>query len=101
MQGKSIQSYASGMAIQIIFLMWTWFFHANFAAMNMRIRNVVYSIVVLLLLWAVWKYRSTAASEPIKLEGKTMGTTFHITYFDPKQRNFQIAVDSLLLLVNK
>jgi len=36
----------------------------------------------------------------IKLEGKTMGTTYHITYFDHSNRNFQISVDSLLVLVN-
>jgi thiamine biosynthesis lipoprotein len=69
--------------------------------MNMRIRNVLYSVLVLLLMLAVWKYRTFEASEPIKLEGKTMGTTYHITYFDPAQRNFQISVDSLMILVNK
>jgi FAD:protein FMN transferase len=30
-----------------------------------------------------------------------MGTTYHITYFDKEQRDFKLAVDSLLVLVNK
>jgi len=30
-----------------------------------------------------------------------MGTSYHVTYFDAKDRNFQSSVDSLLILVNK
>lgn len=30
-----------------------------------------------------------------------MGTTYHVTYFDDRQRNFKGSIDSLLLLVNK
>ena len=37
----------------------------------------------------------------MRIEGKTMGTTYHITYFDKKGRNFKNSVDSLLLVVNK
>ena len=36
-----------------------------------------------------------------QLQGKTMGTTYHISYFDKQDRSFQFSVDSLLLLVNK
>lgn len=40
--------------------------------------------------------------EPIVLEGATMGTTYRIVYFDPgKQRNFGLAVDSLLQEINR
>lgn len=40
--------------------------------------------------------------DPIVIEGKTMGTTYRIIYFDePQQRNFKTAVDSLLTKVNK
>jgi FAD:protein FMN transferase len=35
------------------------------------------------------------------LHGKTMGTTWNVTYFDTKDRNFQNAIDSILLLINK
>jgi FAD:protein FMN transferase len=34
-------------------------------------------------------------------EGETMGTTYHITYFDTKNRSFKTSIDSLLILVNK
>lgn len=39
--------------------------------------------------------------EPIIIDGMTMGTTYHITYFDKQQRNFKTAVDSLLQDVNR
>ncbi|MEP6735257.1 MAG: FAD:protein FMN transferase [Chryseolinea sp.] len=39
--------------------------------------------------------------EPIRVIGKTMGTTYHITYFDDHQRDFTISIDSLFLMVNK
>jgi thiamine biosynthesis lipoprotein len=37
----------------------------------------------------------------IRIEGETMATTWHITYFDPRERNFKTSIDSILLLVNK
>ncbi|MBY0433413.1 MAG: FAD:protein FMN transferase [Cyclobacteriaceae bacterium] len=68
--------------------------------MNSRIKNSLYTLGLLLVLFLVWKYRQPAAT-PIRLEGKTMGTSYHITYFDKLGRNFQSSVDSLLVLVNK
>lgn len=38
---------------------------------------------------------------PVYIEGATMGTSYHITYFDDRQRNFKTQVDSLLVQVNK
>ena len=49
----------------------------------------------------VWFYRRNLVSEPIKIEGETMATTYHITYFDQDKRDFKISVDSILALVNK
>jgi thiamine biosynthesis lipoprotein len=69
--------------------------------MSIRVRNILYSTIVLLLMWVVWKYRTAEGQQPIMLEGKTMGTTYHITYFDEGGRNFQSSIDSLLLVVNK
>ncbi|CAN5365577.1 FAD:protein FMN transferase [soil metagenome] len=69
--------------------------------MNSRVKNALYSFVLLLAVVGVWYYRNHRVGDPIKLEGKTMGTTYHITYFDPRQRNFQNSVDSLMVLVNK
>lgn len=37
---------------------------------------------------------------PITIEGRTMGTTYHITYFDKSGRNFKPQIDSLLERVN-
>lgn len=39
--------------------------------------------------------------EPVTVTGNTMGTTYHITYFDKKGRNFKTAIDSLLLAINR
>ena len=37
-----------------------------------------------------------AQQEPVKFEGEAQGTTYHITYFDAKNRDFQTEIDSLL-----
>jgi thiamine biosynthesis lipoprotein len=36
------------------------------------------------------------AQEPIKIEGNAQGTTYHITYFDKKNRNLKVEITSLL-----
>ncbi|MCB0584093.1 MAG: FAD:protein FMN transferase [Phaeodactylibacter sp.] len=36
----------------------------------------------------------------MKLSGRTMGTTYHITYSDGRQQNYQSAIDSLLEIIN-
>ena len=69
--------------------------------MSLRTKNIIYSVVLLIALAAVWFYRKGDAPEPLKVEGKTMGTTYHITYFDPANRDFKNSIDSLLLVVNK
>ena len=69
--------------------------------MDNRKKNVIYSLVLLVTIVAVWFYRKNRVIEPIKIEGKTMGTTYHITYFDKNKRNFKTAIDSLLVVVNK
>ncbi len=68
--------------------------------MNSRAKNALYALILLISFWSVWKLRQHTL-EPIKLEGKTMGTSYHITYFDERNRNFQNSIDSLMLLVNK
>lgn len=69
--------------------------------MNNRSKNIVYSLVLLAAVFAVWPYRKNQAPEPLRIEGMTMGTTYHITYFDEQRRNFKNSIDSLLLVVNK
>lgn len=73
--------------------------------MDNRKRNAIYSLILLVFFLSVWWWRNSqrppASPEPMKIDGNTMGTTYHITYFDEKSRNFKVAVDSLLVLVNK
>ncbi|HZB13676.1 MAG TPA: FAD:protein FMN transferase [Chryseolinea sp.] len=69
--------------------------------MDNRKKNIIYSAVLLVSILIVWLYRKNDVSEPIKVEGKTMGTTYHVTYFDSKNRDFKSSIDSLLVVVNK
>jgi thiamine biosynthesis lipoprotein len=66
-----------------------------------RTKNAIYAGVLLLAIWGVYSYRRAQLLEPVRLEGQTMGTTYHITYFDPEGRNFQRSVDSVLVVVNQ
>ncbi len=69
--------------------------------MDNRWKNAIYSVILLIAMFVVWKWRNPEIpTAPIKIEGETMATTYHITYFDPEQRNFKKDVDSLLVLVN-
>ncbi|MEZ4949987.1 MAG: hypothetical protein R2784_11460 [Saprospiraceae bacterium] len=36
-----------------------------------------------------------------KIEGETMGTTYHVTYSDSLERNFKHEIDSLLIQINQ
>ena len=69
--------------------------------MDIRKKNILYTIILFVSVFLVWLYRKNQVPEPIRIEGKTMGTTYHITYFDKEKRNFKNSVDSLLLVVNK
>lgn len=69
--------------------------------MTNRTKNIVYSILLLSSVFAVWFFKKNRVPEPIQIEGRTMGTSYHITYFDDQHRDFKASVDSLLALVNK
>lgn len=72
--------------------------------MSNRTKNIIYSIILVAAVFIVSKYRqhkNASQAEPVKIEGKTMGTSYHITYFDPANRNFKFSVDSLLAVINK
>lgn len=70
--------------------------------MNNRIKNVIYTVVLMAIVYAVYRYRQTDERlVAFNIEGRTMGTTYHITYFDRHERDFKASVDSLLQLVNK
>ena len=52
----------------------------------------------LLLIYCLFGFSiSIAAQELIKIEGKTQGTTYHISYYDIQNRNFQPEIEKLLL----
>jgi len=64
-------------------------------------KNILHTLTLFISIFAVQLYGKNQVPEPIRIEGKTMGTTYHITYFDKKGRDFKNSVDSLLLVVNK
>jgi thiamine biosynthesis lipoprotein len=68
---------------------------------NARIKNAIYSLLLLAAIIIVWKWRQVDGKKMIRIEGSTMATTYHITYFDPKKRDFKQSIDSVLVLVNK
>lgn len=68
--------------------------------MDYRKKNILYSLILLVSVFAVFLYRKNQKLG-IFIEGSTMGTTYHVTYFDAEKRNFKPSIDSLLGLVNK
>lgn len=69
--------------------------------MSSRLKNALYGLTLVLAMWLVWKYRQSQLPVVHRLEGSTMGTTYHVAYFDDQGRNFQKSIDSLLLVVNR
>ncbi|WP_127121369.1 FAD:protein FMN transferase [Chryseotalea sanaruensis] len=69
--------------------------------MTLRNKNILYSVIVLVAMAAVWQYRKGKTPSFIQIEGETMATSYHISYFDLQNRNFKQSIDSLLVLVNK
>lgn len=69
--------------------------------MDYRKRNIIYSLILFVAVFGVWLFRKNKAVVPMKVEGRTMGTTYHIIYFDDDKRNFKAAIDSILVVVNK
>lgn len=50
----------------------------------------------ILILFSLIYSCNYAQSTPIKIDGKAQGTTYHITYFDAKNRNFQSEIIKIL-----
>jgi FAD:protein FMN transferase len=60
------------------------------------------SIIILFVASSFTDGSSHRHVPPVVVEGYTMGTTYHVTYFDDDAgRNFKNEIDSLLVLVNK
>ena len=76
--------------------------------MNNRIKNALYSLVLIVAVGAVWLYRNNSSDKAQEesipytfITGKAQGTTYNITYQDEEKRNFKKEVDSLLLAFDK
>ena len=66
--------------------------------MPFHFRNIAVSTLALVLACGSMAFRRP---ESITITGNTMGTTYHITYFDKARRNFKHEVDSLLDAINR
>ncbi|EAZ82183.1 FAD:protein FMN transferase [Algoriphagus machipongonensis] len=75
-------------------------------------KNIIYSLVLLAMVLLVYTWRNQNNSETeesrepqssgkITLSGKTMGTTYNITYLDEEGRDFQPSIDSVLVVFNQ
>lgn len=75
-------------------------------------KNIIYSLVLLamVILVYLWRTKDQSAttedqqqevSGKLTLSGKTMGTTYNITYLDSEGRDFQPSIDSLLVVFNQ
>ncbi|MBB6326851.1 thiamine biosynthesis lipoprotein [Algoriphagus iocasae] len=75
-------------------------------------KNIIYSLVLLAMVILVyaWRNQNPKTSEQkeeievngkLTLSGKTMGTTYNITYLDEEGRDFQPSIDSLLVVFNQ
>ncbi len=70
--------------------------------MSLRIKNILYSILLIGSVFVVWLIRKSAdAPEPVSITGETMGTSYSVKYFDEDHRNFKPAIDSLLQVFNE
>jgi thiamine biosynthesis lipoprotein len=62
----------------------------------------VFKILTFLLFLFFQQSPERLPPEPVTVEGKTMGTSYRIVYYDePRRRNFKSSIDSLLASVNK
>lgn len=68
---------------------------------NLRWKNILYSLGLLSAMYLVWHYREGSKIPMVYFSGETMGTTYHIKYFDNENRNFQTQIDSLLDVFNQ
>ncbi|MFC5626733.1 FAD:protein FMN transferase [Algoriphagus winogradskyi] len=76
-------------------------------------KNIIYSIVLLVAIMLVYSWRNrdkteteltettVAVAGKMTLSGKTMGTTYNITYLDEESRDLQNSIDSLLVVFNQ
>ena len=59
----------------------------------------LYPVVLLLLMFVVYKYRQNESAPLQMVEGETMGTTYHIKYLG--ENNLKPEIDSILVSLNQ
>lgn len=64
-------------------------------------KNRIYPLVLILVVFIVWKIRNSDQPEWISLNGQTMGTSYNIKYQSEKGENYKEHIDSLLLVFNE
>ncbi len=65
-------------------------------------RNRIFPILLIIIVFVVWKIRQNAAKEErVTFNGQTMGTYYNIIYLHPKGISYKKEVDSLLLIWNQ
>lgn len=77
--------------------------------MDLRIKNIYYSLFILSLIGVFWLYRKYNSSHEVQKEapalmhikGQTMGTFYAIKYLDDQSRNWKSEVDSVLVSFNQ
>lgn len=74
----------------------------NFGGLRKTMKGRPYIHIALLIpAFVLMQGLSVRRPEPIRISGNTMGTTYHITYFDKAGRNLKREVDSLLIVINR
>ncbi|QCK13329.1 FAD:protein FMN transferase [Mangrovivirga cuniculi] len=72
---------------------------------NNRIKNAIYTVVLLVAIFAVYQCRNQEKTDTktnlVAVTGKTMGTYYNIKYLDSLERNFKPIIDSTLEVFNE
>lgn len=71
-----------------------------------QLKNIIYSLILVIAVFAVWKYRQTQeinkAASYVEYQGQTMGTiAYTVKYIDKEGKNLKISTDSLLKAFNQ
>lgn len=62
----------------------------------------LYPVLLILVVFLVWKWRQTDARKYVELSGKTMGpVVYSIKYYQPDGKDYQVEIDSVLDLFNE
>jgi thiamine biosynthesis lipoprotein len=73
------------------------------------LKNIIYSIILLVTLFFVWQSRQKSEQEgslfkpenQLEISGSTMGTTYSVKYLSETGTNYRQGVDSLLKVINQ